>query len=115
DINDLPAIGSADVSRFLERVGQIGVSAAPARLVPTMGVANDNVRATNTRKAPLPKPERESLAARIVRNPAGRVMDGREAHLTLLVWHEYHRGYADVEALAWQAWSQFAETADLKR
>jgi hypothetical protein len=104
DIGALPVADGNLIEQYLQRV-----SAKPVTVVaPT----NDNA---TSRPRALPKPELEGLQSRDVRNENGRVMEGREAFLTLLVWEEYRRRYSGVDDLAQRAWNRFAAEADLAR
>jgi hypothetical protein len=74
DIGALPAVDRSLIERLLQRV-----SAKPVVvIVPN----NDN---TKSRPRALPKKELGGLQSRIVRNENGRVVEGREAFMTLLV------------------------------
>jgi hypothetical protein len=85
--------------------------------MPDMAAANDNHIA-----APIPsstrhisKSERGTLRSRIIRDISGRVIDGREAFLTLLIHDHYKRGVRTPEALAQYAWQEFIKGADITR
>jgi Bifunctional DNA primase/polymerase, N-terminal len=97
DLQSLPAVDKPDIERFLERIRDASPKKPPA-------IAQS--------RRPAVKPE--GLEARIVHDENHRIIDGREAYLTLLIWEEYQKG-GSVDVVAHRAWRRFVADADIKR
>lgn len=97
DASSLPQISADDLKRFL-------TDACQSRLIKP---ANDNTRLTSVHPG--------VLAARIVRDSSGIVVDGREAFLTLLVLKHASTGELSAGGIADGAWAEFEKSADLSR
>jgi hypothetical protein len=107
DVQDLPPVTPAQTVAFVEMVSR---RAGKPFACPPMA-ANDNGRGA----MPLVGPAATTLQGRIERDDAGVVVDGREAHMTLLAYREYSRGFNNPQELADRIWERFAVTADLIR
>lgn len=100
-LDRLPLITAVDVGRLARTLGAPSKVGTPA---------NDN---TPTSGRPKPLGASKLLQA-VVRDQSGRVIDGREAFLSYLIWNEYFTGIA-VSLLADRAWRRFCDEADLTR
>jgi hypothetical protein len=97
DANDLPIVTAKAVREF----GIAAAAGSRAVVRAVMRPANDNLKS--------------SLAAEVVRNSAGLVVDGRESFLTQLVWKAWRSGFLFPDAIASAAWAAFVAEADLTR
>lgn len=105
DVSSLPLVTQAQIIEFLNEVG--GSMMAPA---------NDNERSpAKVRRPPALAAEQSKLRKEVVYDPTGRVTDGRESYLTLLVYKYFMCGIVSVEPLAAAAWQEFYATTDLTR
>jgi hypothetical protein len=101
DLTSLPGVDKLSIERFLQRLQ----ATMPSRQ------SKKGLAPSQPRTPMLPSP---NLEARIVRNSNGKVIDGREAYLTLLTWQEYQGNLSAVD-VAHRAWRRFVAGADLSR
>jgi Bifunctional DNA primase/polymerase, N-terminal len=100
DLESLPAVDRRSINRFLIRIGSLGRGA---------------ISVSQSRPPPISSLSRTGLEAMIVRDENGRVTDGREAFLTLLIWEEWQNGHSTVQSVSHRAWMGFVAGADLVR
>lgn len=96
-LRDLPFASSTAVADLSHTLARLQDSAAPSTQVRRHGLG------TTSESDPI-------------RDPAtNHVIDGRDRHLSQLVWAAYCRSYATADEIACDAWEAFARTTDLTR
>jgi hypothetical protein len=100
-LSSLPVVTPRQIEEFAQQA--YGLVVVPA---------NANARPDKTKRLASRKGE---FDGRIVHDADGRVIDGREAFLTRLIFKAHQRGYHDPEELARAAWREFCACANLTR